>query len=176
MIRSGWMPSFIQKIDKREMPAMAREAKNRSPVIGSDPLRHAVFAKGCREDGLHLLRIRLLRAMTTQQITAVRIGHRQRLIRSPFPVRNQPLKSPHHVWLAASTFSNGLLYTGIFHRFLCCCALEPSRRKISPKSAHHRPIDTLFRHQKTRPAASSLPNLARAPFRTTICSSIPLLV
>src|ERR1700727_387879 len=36
--------------------------------------------------------------------------------RSPLPVRNHPLKSAHHTWLAACTFSNGLVYTKPFEK------------------------------------------------------------
>src|ERR1700733_279961 len=125
------------------MPAMALGGK-RNPVIGSDPLRHAILAKGCRKYGLHLLRIRLPHALATQQVTAVRIGHRQRV--NPLSLSSQEPALEVRTPCLISLFY--LLKWLAVHRSLQTLLLRcahPFPPQDLSKSAHHRPMNTLFR-------------------------------
>src|ERR1700733_11025014 len=141
------------------MPAMALGGK-RNPVIGSDPLRHAILAKGCRKYGLHLLRIRLFHALTTQQVTAVRIGHRQRI--NPLSLSSQEPALEVRTPCLVSLFY--LLEWLAVHRSLPPLVLrcpQPFPTQDVSKSAHRRPIDTLFRRQKTGPQLLGSPTRMR---------------
>ena len=105
-IRSGTIPSFIHHTARRESPATARDA-NGAPlsvrIARGRPHSRNADSKIARTRSPSVFSTRWQRNRYRLQASVIVSGS----IRSPSPVRNQPLKSAHHTRLGASANANG---------------------------------------------------------------------
>ena len=82
-------------------------------------------------------------------------------MRSPSPVRNQPLKSAHHTRFGPSACASGSLYGAVFRRFL--------RATTKPSRFNNSPIVLAAGHSRPGSSRSSTRFNLRGPQRICAC-------
>ena len=93
-----------------------------------------------------------LQPLTAEQITTVRVAHRQRSAFLPVPVRNQPLKSAHQTWLFPWHLLNG---PPVGHRVVPPPAAEHSSRADAKSHSACFPPDSAPRPLTPRACAAT---------------------
>ncbi len=109
-MRSGTIPSLIHHTASRDSPATARDRKRRS-VVGANRCRHSDTRERPLQRSPALCAVSVF--STAWQRSRYRLCASEMVsgsMRSPSPVRNQPLKSAHHTRLGPSACANGSLY------------------------------------------------------------------